>query len=782
MADWKEEKSDVLHDGIDLRRPEKSSINLKPSGTDPSTVPATIEPSSSVVVAAHSGAHASIALPEVEESDDKAVKQLSRFASNGIVVGFFLWIIPFIVHLDFVNIGCASVSAVAAWFLYKFFWIVKRKLKIVELSPVKAALSVFLPSMILKLAHELLVYFAHMFETPVPMAVLIPANADVLILLLATLAFAVFWQFKWTWLVGKRFMEIERVASGVGGFTLPRAQLLTAGLLVNLGVFFPTIWYFAVLLIYAKSTQRVFKEWDRLDGPGRHEVISGNKKPGRTNKDYMLLRYQSSAGIEQWLRERFAEKSWKKAAFVLTIVAAFLLFGGPLLMLQALPTLFAVGSAAGGSAASASNTIATANATTTIINVLVNGIILPIFVFFALHVFRTPTHLELTPAGLRFLWRYPLFRREGKTVSWSAVDDVSIKRPFGKTLPQDASLCLAGQGKDLLNAKLKFIPSIDDKATLLEALDKWTPTGTSRAPDVTELLSAPADHSYTELWLQALTAPPKRERLKPLMADTVLKDETYQVNCQIGAGGQGFAYLATNMKNNEKLVLKEYLLPIFVDMESRRRAITNFEMEARTLQSLQSEQIVKLEDFFIEDHRAYLVLEHIDGESLKQLVERVGALKTHNVLQLAAQMCEILHYLHNLTPPLVHRDFTPDNLILRPDGKLKLIDFNVAQKMENEATFTGTIVGKQAYLPPEQFRGSACPASDIYALGCCLYYLLVGSDPEPITVSHPNLERADVPKELDEIVARATGLEVEDRYTSIDDVSVLIHQLLQESS
>jgi serine/threonine-protein kinase len=189
-----------------------------------------------------------------------------------------------------------------------------------------------------------------------------------------------------------------------------------------------------------------------------------------------------------------------------------------------------------------------------------------------------------------------------------------------------------------------------------------------------------------------------------------------------------------------------------------------------------------LEDFFIEDHRAYLVLEHIDGESLKQLVERIGPLKEHNVLQLAAQMCEILHYLHNLTPPLVHRDFTPDNLILRPDGKLKLIDFNVAQKMENESTFTGTIVGKQSYLPPEQFRGAACPASDIYAFGCSLFYLLVGTDPEPITVSHPSKERTDVPKELDDIVARATALEAEDRYATIDEVASLIHKLLQARS
>ncbi len=116
-------------------------------------------------------------------------------------------------------------------------------------------------------------------------------------------------------------------------------------------------------------------------------------------------------------------------------------------------------------------------------------------------------------------------------------------------------------------------------------------------------------------------------------------------------------------------------------------------------------QVVKLEDFFVEDHRAYLVLEHIDGENLREIVLRDGPMSEERIKKLGEQMCSILTYLHKLSPPLVHRDFTPDNLILHKDGTLKLIDFNDAQQVEYATT--GTVVGKQAYLPPEQFRGQA---------------------------------------------------------------------------
>jgi serine/threonine protein kinase len=126
-------------------------------------------------------------------------------------------------------------------------------------------------------------------------------------------------------------------------------------------------------------------------------------------------------------------------------------------------------------------------------------------------------------------------------------------------------------------------------------------------------------------------------------------------------------------------------------------------------------------------------------------------------------MCEILSYMHAQTPPVIHRDFTPENLMFSSDGMLRLIDFNVAQQLDS--TTTRTIAGKHAFIPPEQFRGTATVQSDIYAAGATLFYLLTGQEPEPISVSHPKTVEESVSEEMDETVARATALDVALRYS-----------------
>src|SRR5262249_34843353 len=125
--------------------------------------------------------------------------------------------------------------------------------------------------------------------------------------------------------------------------------------------------------------------------------------------------------------------------------------------------------------------------------------------------------------------------------------------------------------------------------------------------------------------------------------------------------------------------------------------------------------------------------------------------------------------LHGLSPPVVHRDFTPDNLILNVDGTLKLIDFNVARQSV-ESTTSGTVVGKHAYLPPEQFRGMPETQSDIYAMGATLHFLLTGADPEPISVSHPRQICSDVSEELNAVVEKSTALDLQKRYQSVAEL------------
>jgi serine/threonine-protein kinase len=241
----------------------------------------------------------------------------------------------------------------------------------------------------------------------------------------------------------------------------------------------------------------------------------------------------------------------------------------------------------------------------------------------------------------------------------------------------------------------------------------------------------------------------------------------------IGVGGQGTAYLCRDLTAKDQtgtVVLKETIIPVFGDDSIRRKSLESVEKESRLLQSLDSPGIVKLLDHFVEDHRAYLVLEHIDGCNLRDAVQSDGPMSNEQTHDMALQMCEILKVLH--TNGVVHRDFTPDNLILNSRGNLKLIDFNVAQQLQGGST--GTIVGKHAYLPPEQFRGKATSQSDLYAFGATLFYLLTGQDPEPISQSTPRAVNEEVDATLNDIVTRSTALQTSNRYQSAEEIEAIL--------
>lgn len=384
------------------------------------------------------------------------------------------------------------------------------------------------------------------------------------------------------------------------------------------------------------------------------------------------------------------------------------------------------------------------------------------------HVYSKPTHLAIGIEGWRFLWRRKFQAREAACANWQNMRHIYLKQARGKTSALEKYLCFKMRNGTVHKLRLDCLDSQDDRELLLKCIEKYG-YAVRRDPEVIQALQPPADHSYTELWLQALSAPPKRERLKPLSAGASLQGGDYQVIEQLGAGGQGQAYLARSKTCDELIVLKEFVLPVYVDGNVRRAALEQFENEARILKALNYPQIVKLLNVFVEDHRAYLVLEHIKGESLKDLVKRNGKLSEKDVRLLAAQMCEILGYLHGLSPPVVHRDFTPDNLILNADGKLKLIDFNVARQVV-QATTSGTVVGKHAYLPPEQFRGMPERGSDIYAMGATLHFLLTAQEPVPISVSHPKLLTPDLSDSMNRIVEQATCLDLQGRYHSVEEL------------
>lgn len=506
----------------------------------------------------------------------------------------------------------------------------------------------------------------------------------------------------------------------------------------------------------------------------------------------LVLPYSSFAEIERWYKQRFSLRSPWKLIFISAVATILLTMNVPATLLF-FATRFVIGGLGGGQGASvlapAQQNFSLAFIASTLMFFLLSAA--AAFIAYL----RCPRGLAVGESGLRFVYS-PLSRRKENYLDWRDIGSIEIHRPAGKTSTFDdwiifhshpptidstskpaESIVVRSIGSRSAPAPLKIrlgsLANNDDKENLLAAIELYAPH-VSRDARLNEALQRPADQSYTELWLQALSAPPQREKLKPLVAGATLQDDRYRISRQLGAGGQGFAYLAKDSTRQEELVLKEFVLPIYVDVSARRQALERFEKEARLLAELDHPQVVRLAGFFVEDHRAYLVLEHIDGDNLRTIIEERDPLPETEIRALALQMAEILTYLHSLSPPLVHRDFTPDNLILGKDGKLKLIDFNVAQQMETATT--GTVVGKQAYLPPEQFRGQATTASDLYAMGATLYFLSTGRNPVPISQSKPSADGFIVSEPLDKLISELTEIEETARPESAQSVLEIIQR------
>lgn len=401
-------------------------------------------------------------------------------------------------------------------------------------------------------------------------------------------------------------------------------------------------------------------------------------------------------------------------------------------------------------------------------------------VFLLLYLLLQPNKLKIGPDGLRLRLEFISARFSEVFVPFETLKAVTLIKPHPASTEDSWFIGLVDRSGRLTQLKLSAFVCKEDGQVFLRCLELWAPHATID-PELITAITPTQKRSYTELWLQSLATPPRRNRLVTLSSGQSLQDGRYSILEQIGVGGQGVAYLATDLSaGTENIVLKEFVFPVYVDKKVRKQALQRFENEAQMLHNLDHPQIVRMKDYFVEDHRGYLVLEHIDGASLRLIMEETPPEQPYPqqwALDLALQMCSILEYLHGLTPSVVHRDFTPDNLILSSTGTLKLIDFNVAQ--QKESTKTGTVVGKHAYLPPEQFRGKPTIQSDIYAMGATIFFLLTGHDPEPLTVSVPGNDRSDVHSLFNEIVATCTQSDCSKRYQTVQEMK---EDLLELSS
>lgn len=193
-------------------------------------------------------------------------------------------------------------------------------------------------------------------------------------------------------------------------------------------------------------------------------------------------------------------------------------------------------------------------------------------------------------------------------------------------------------------------------------------------------------------------------------------------NEPIGCGGMGEVYIGWDPKGNV-VAIKKIRTELTTDANLR----AFFHREVNTLQQLEHQSIVKMYATFEENGSLYLVMEYVEGESIEQYVKRKGTIQENEAICFLSDILPAVGYLHQ--KGFVHRDIKPGNIMIRPNGKLCLLDFGIVKDMNHSSGYTvNQIIGTDGYMSMEQAAGMSIDhRSDIYSLGCVLYYMLTGS-------------------------------------------------------
>jgi eukaryotic-like serine/threonine-protein kinase len=214
---------------------------------------------------------------------------------------------------------------------------------------------------------------------------------------------------------------------------------------------------------------------------------------------------------------------------------------------------------------------------------------------------------------------------------------------------------------------------------------------------------------------------------------TKILHDRYQILDTLGQGGIATTYAAKDLETDETVAIKVMSLRRAQDW----KAIELFEREAKILAQLNHPCIPKYLDYFQidteRDREFYIVQSLAPGTPLSVLIDRGWQPEVAEVEQIAVQILEILTYLHYLSPPVIHRDIKPQNLIKSVDGKIFLVDFGAVQDTYHQTVTGGsTVVGTYGYMAPEQFRGQAFLSTDLYGLATTLLFLLTRADPSKL--------------------------------------------------
>jgi serine/threonine-protein kinase len=240
----------------------------------------------------------------------------------------------------------------------------------------------------------------------------------------------------------------------------------------------------------------------------------------------------------------------------------------------------------------------------------------------------------------------------------------------------------------------------------------------------------------------------------------------YKILKTIGSGGFGTVYLADDTWINKKVALK---VP-------HKQGVDFGELlrEARLLAALDHPNIVRIVTADRQENVFFIVMDFVPGETLEDVVSREGALDVALALDYTCQICNAIDHAHRQN--VLHRDLRPSNILVAESGQLKVADFGTSRFLEI-AAHGSTVIGSPPYMAPEQFRGEAVFASDIYSLGVTMYQMLTGvlpyDTPTPADldrlrrgelVSPPRLKNPKIPRGINDVVMHALAPEIHNRY------------------
>lgn len=248
-------------------------------------------------------------------------------------------------------------------------------------------------------------------------------------------------------------------------------------------------------------------------------------------------------------------------------------------------------------------------------------------------------------------------------------------------------------------------------------------------------------------------------------------DGKYEILKQIGKGGMSIVYLAMDKRLNKQWAIKE--IKKTSNGKNDEVIVNSLLAEANLMKRLDHPALPRIVDIIDNGKTLYVVMDYIEGESLDKILLEYGAQPEKLVLTWAMQLCDALGYLHSQKPPIIYRDMKPANVMLKPEGNLKVIDFGIAREYKEQNLSDTTVLGTKGYAPPEQHGSRQTDArSDIYALGMTMHHLLTGVDPRPADYMYVPVRQwnPELSEGIEEIINKCTALDPENRYQNCDEL------------